>query len=114
MADHIEWVRLWWQECKITCPACSQAQPAVIEQYDGEPWARYIHRCSHCGYLIMESEFVEVPGSRGILHRGEDTVPMPEEHPENMDIEPLDHMAGGIGPIQAKEKGGFPWKSKSR
>ena len=44
-----------WHREKIICPACGEVQDAVV--YDTKPWACYVHECTDCKYLIMESEW---------------------------------------------------------
>src|SRR5689334_17756944 len=41
----------------IKCPTCGTEQQAKIELYPGEPWPRYLHVCTNCTYIIMESEW---------------------------------------------------------
>lgn len=40
----------------IECPHCGFHQVA-IEDYTTAPFPTFVHRCSCCGYLIMESEW---------------------------------------------------------
>jgi len=42
---------------KIKCPECNTVQTARIEHTI--PWYTYIHKCTNCGYTIMESEWDE-------------------------------------------------------
>lgn len=41
---------------QIICLECSKVQTAVVEHTI--PWNSYIHECTGCGYIIMESEWV--------------------------------------------------------
>ena len=42
---------------KIICPECNSIQDAVIE--DAWPFPIYVHKCTGCEYIIMESEWNE-------------------------------------------------------
>ena len=46
---------------KIVCTECNSIQDAVIE--DAWPFPIYVHTCTSCGYIIMESEWNEVKQS---------------------------------------------------
>ncbi len=39
----------------IICPECGSLEDANIKV--GIPWNTYIHECSECKYVIMESEW---------------------------------------------------------
>ena len=39
----------------IRCPECSKLQLATVEHT--WPWFSYVHECTDCGYIIMESEW---------------------------------------------------------
>jgi hypothetical protein len=39
----------------IRCPECNHLQIATIEHT--APWYSYVHECSNCKYVIMESEW---------------------------------------------------------
>jgi acetone carboxylase gamma subunit len=41
----------------IKCPECNTIQQARVEHTI--PWYTYIHECTNCGYMIMESEWDE-------------------------------------------------------
>ena len=43
---------------QIECPECGLHQIAKVEHT--EPWWTYIHECTNCGYLIMESEWIRI------------------------------------------------------
>jgi len=45
----------------IQCTECSKAQEATV--YNTFPLASYVHTCTGCGYIIMESEWqkIELP-----------------------------------------------------
>ncbi len=60
---------LWesgYKEVKIVCPQCGSIETA-IEDYNSRPWATYIHNCSQCEYVIMESEWEEVTVTKQLL-----------------------------------------------
>ena len=42
----------------ICCTECDTKQEAIVEHT--YPWFTYIHTCTNCGYLIMESEWKRV------------------------------------------------------
>lgn len=42
----------------IECPNCGAIESATVEH--GQPFNIYIHHCSSCQYVIMESEWEEV------------------------------------------------------
>lgn len=42
----------------IICPNCQSIEQATVEHT--HPWDTYIHHCSHCQYIIMESEWEPV------------------------------------------------------
>jgi len=39
----------------ICCPNCNNIQKAEVT--NGIPFATYIHECTNCAYMIMESEW---------------------------------------------------------
>ena len=41
---------------QIVCPECEAEQTGTIDLTTW-PWNTYIHTCTNCGYLIMESEW---------------------------------------------------------
>ena len=45
----------------IKCPECGLKQPATVKHT--KPFYSYVHRCTKCKYIIMESEWemVEIP-----------------------------------------------------
>jgi uncharacterized protein (DUF2225 family) len=45
----------------IVCPQCEAVEVATVEHYF--PWYAYVHHCSKCGYIIMESEWERVPSN---------------------------------------------------
>ncbi len=51
---------VWSQDVRIRCPECNFVQDAKIEFYEGDPWQTYVHTCTQCKYVIMESEWNEV------------------------------------------------------
>ena len=40
---------------RIICPECDKVETGKVEHTD--PWWSYVHTCSCCGYVIMESEW---------------------------------------------------------
>ena len=44
----------------IICPECGSIQEATVQH--GNPFNTYIHECSVCGHIIMESDWVECDG----------------------------------------------------
>jgi uncharacterized Zn finger protein len=46
------------KEVKIICNECDSIQDAVVE--DCWPFPIYVHRCTNCGYINMESEWNEL------------------------------------------------------
>ncbi len=46
IASHLE---------NIVCPGCQSMQSAEVEHT--RPWWSYVHTCTECGYIIMESEW---------------------------------------------------------
>ena len=42
---------------RIRCPKCKTIQGAVITFEDWMPFPCYVHNCTDCGYIIMESEW---------------------------------------------------------
>lgn len=46
---------------RIVCPQCKLLQTALVTHTKGHPWPTYIHVCTGCGYVIMESEWFTVP-----------------------------------------------------
>ena len=44
----------------IVCPECGSLQQAEVVWYRGDPWPCYVHTCTACKYVIMESEWEEV------------------------------------------------------
>lgn len=42
-------------EEKIICPECKSIETATV--LHTFPWATFIHECSKCKYVIMESEW---------------------------------------------------------
>jgi hypothetical protein len=45
-----------WTE-RIRCPRCGLVQDATVVVYDEHPFAAYVHACTCCCYLIVESEW---------------------------------------------------------
>lgn len=43
---------------KIICPECKSIQDAIVEHTP--LWNMYVHECTECGYIIMESEWERV------------------------------------------------------
>lgn len=43
----------------IECPECNHVQEAIVEHT--VPWYSYVHICTMCKYIIMESEWKVVP-----------------------------------------------------
>ncbi len=39
----------------IVCPECETLQAATV--LHSWPWWTYVHKCSHCRYIILESEW---------------------------------------------------------
>lgn len=48
------------QDMRIRCPQCNLVQDAKVEYYRGDPWPIFVHNCTQCKYVIMESEWEEV------------------------------------------------------
>ena len=48
-----------FHEEQIICPMCEELQTATVEHTI--PWYSFIHECSKCGYIIMESEWEAAP-----------------------------------------------------
>ena len=46
------------KKVKIKCPECNSVEDAEIQE--GWPWSIYIHKCTSCGYIIMESDWQEI------------------------------------------------------
>ena len=42
----------------IECPECKKSQAAIVEHTF--PWWSYVHNCTNCGYVIMESEWNKI------------------------------------------------------
>jgi len=42
----------------IVCPKCSHIEDATVDHT--QPWYSYVHTCTACGYIIMESEWESV------------------------------------------------------
>lgn len=42
----------------IICPECESEQRAIVEHT--WPWWSYVHICTECNYIILESEWNEV------------------------------------------------------
>lgn len=40
---------------QIICPECKSIQTATVEHTP--LWNSYVHECTECGYIIMESEW---------------------------------------------------------
>ena len=40
---------------EIECPECGTRQIATVQHV--LPWWAYVHECTKCGYVIMESEW---------------------------------------------------------
>lgn len=51
-------------EEKIICPECDSIQTGIVEHTI--PWHSYVHTCTKCKYIIMESEWnrVETNGNK--------------------------------------------------
>ena len=47
-----------WYEL-VECPNCGSDEEATVTFPQGHPWPTYIHTCSKCGHIIMESEWNE-------------------------------------------------------
>lgn len=47
----------WTKPVKIVCPQCDSVQDAIVE--GAWPWPIYVHYCTGCNYIIMESEWNE-------------------------------------------------------
>ncbi len=47
-----------YHKVKIRCPECGSIEDAKVEHT--LPFWTYIHFCSKCGYVIMESDWEEV------------------------------------------------------
>jgi uncharacterized protein (DUF2225 family) len=45
---------------RIECPNCHSVFEAEVEQYEGEPFPRYVADCPTCTYEITESEWEQV------------------------------------------------------
>ena len=43
----------------IICPECSEVQEAVVKHTT--IWNIYIHECTYCNHIIMESEWNNKP-----------------------------------------------------
>ena len=43
---------------RIKCPNCGRVQYATV--HESIPFNIYVHECTGCGYIIMESEWVQV------------------------------------------------------
>jgi len=52
---------------RIKCPECSIVQDAVEELFYGDPFWSYVHNCTNCKYVIMESEWNKVSENQEIL-----------------------------------------------
>jgi hypothetical protein len=69
LIDKIQLFRLSWKADRhqetIECPNCGAIETATVEH--GVPFNTYIHHCSECQYIIMESEWEPV----SLLARGE-------------------------------------------
>jgi len=46
------------KEC-IECPECNHVQEAIVEHT--VPWYSYVHICTSCKHIILESEWKVVP-----------------------------------------------------
>ncbi len=46
------------EQVKIICPECCDIQDAVVE--DAWPFPIYVHTCTSCNYIIMESEWESI------------------------------------------------------
>lgn len=44
----------------IDCPDSGLLQDANVTYEPGDPWPRYIHVCTRCGYIIIESQWQSV------------------------------------------------------
>lgn len=53
---HIQWRR----NATIRCPNCDTVQSAVVVKYDQGIWPTYVHDCTKCGHVILESEWDEI------------------------------------------------------
>lgn len=42
----------------VRCPECESIEVATVEHY--WPWPAFVHHCSKCAYIIMESEWERV------------------------------------------------------
>lgn len=47
--------RLWTAKELIRCEECDSVQEAETYFDDRDPFPTYIHECSECGYINMES-----------------------------------------------------------
>lgn len=47
----------------IRCPNCGAIEKAIPKP--GVPWWTYIHECTQCEYIIMESEWCELEKQNG-------------------------------------------------
>jgi len=49
---------------KIICPQCQSIQDANVEPC--WTWDVYIHKCTECKYIIMESEWNEIQNNKNL------------------------------------------------
>jgi len=49
----------------IECPNCNSVQAATVEHT--VPWWSYVHECSECGFIIMESEWNKIQEPKQII-----------------------------------------------
>ena len=54
-----------WTE-RIRCPKCGHIQDATVVFRDYDPFPAYVHECTQCCYLIVESEWDIVEETRAV------------------------------------------------
>ena len=67
----------------IQCPVCDLVQVAEIE--NTFPWGTYIHHCTRCKYIIMESEWNSV-----LIYKSKNTI-------MKMTVEQINSTLGSLG-----------------
>jgi len=55
----------WTKPVKIVCPECDSVQDAIVE--GAWPWPIYVHHCTNCKHIIMESEWNELKDDSDML-----------------------------------------------
>lgn len=61
LLDGVEWSQFPTATRQtIICPKCEAVQPARVDHAPNDVWAIYVHHCTECQYVIMESEWEQV------------------------------------------------------